>query len=42
MVQLIRDEQVVWFVRQRCCHVTPRRASLNEKATAEIRQSLEE
>jgi hypothetical protein len=35
MVQLIRDEQVVWFVRQRCCHVTPRRASLNEKASAE-------
>jgi hypothetical protein len=23
MVQLIRDEQVVWFVRQRCSHVTP-------------------
>ena len=28
MAQLIRDEQVVRFVRQRCSHVTPRRASL--------------
>jgi len=27
MVQLIRDEQVVRFVRQRCSHVTARRAS---------------
>jgi len=35
MVQLIRDEQVVRFVRQRCSHVTPRRASLNEEASAE-------
>ena len=28
MVQLIRDEQVVQFVRQRCSHVTPPRASV--------------
>jgi hypothetical protein len=28
MVQLIRDEQVVRFVRQRCSHVTLREASI--------------
>ncbi len=33
MVQLIRDEQVVRFVRQRCSHVTPRnRARLGHPA----------
>jgi hypothetical protein len=31
MAQLIRDEQVVRFVRQRCSHVTPRRASLQTR-----------